>query len=289
MSRIRFPGPERRSYPPAPPSERRRAALKLARALAGAVVVAALGRYALPGSGRLGISSDTAFAVLALVIVACTVVVLAQQARGAAEAERARVVRDLHDGAQQRLVHAVISLKLARRALRSGGDTDALMAEALVHAEQAIRELRELAHGTMPGAVTRGGLRPGVEALVARLPLRVAVDIRVGRLGPTLESNAYFIVAEALTNVVKHAGATTAEVSARVHHGTLILDVRDDGIGGARVDGGPGLCGLRDRAESLGGQLRIHSPPERGTVVTVRLPALDRAARAASRSLASVV
>jgi signal transduction histidine kinase len=255
----------------------------------GIAVAATVGRYVLPRDALLGMSSKTAFAVLGALIVVCTVTVLVQRARGAAEAERARVVRDLHDGAQQRLVHAVITLKLARRALRNGGDTDTLMAEALVHAEQAIRELRELAHGILPGAVTRGGLQPGVEAFVARLPLRVAVDVRVERLSPALEANAYFIVAETLTNVVKHARASTAQVFARVQHGTLVLDVRDDGIGGARIDGGPGLRGLRDRAESLGGRMRVESPPGRGTVVGVRLPIQDRSAQPPLTSLAPVV
>jgi signal transduction histidine kinase len=115
------------------------------------------------------------------------------------------------------------------------------------------------------------------------------VDVRVERLSPALEANAYFIVAETLTNVVKHARASTAQVFARVQYGTLVLDVRDDGIGGARIDGGPGLRGLRDRAESLGGRMRVESPPGRGTVVGVRLPIQDRSAQPQSPSLAPVV
>jgi signal transduction histidine kinase len=111
-----------------------------------------------------------------------------------------------------------------------------------------------------------------VESLAARAPVPVAIDVRVGRLPAAVETNAYFMVAEALTNVVKHARASAAVVRAVVVDGALRLQVRDDGVGGARIDGGPGLRGLRDRAESLGGRMRVESPMGAGTLVTVRLP-----------------
>ena len=129
----------------------------------------------------------------------------------AADQERRRVVRDLHDGAQHRLVHTVITLKLAQRALERGaGDALSLVSEALEHAERATQELRELAHGILPAALTAGGLRGGVGALASRMPMPVEMDICAERLSATVEATAYFVVAEALTNVAKHARAASA-------------------------------------------------------------------------------
>jgi PAS domain S-box-containing protein len=190
----------------------------------------------------------------------------------AADEERWRVVRDLHDGAQQRLVHTIITLKLARRALENGQeDHPALLGEALGHAEQATTELRELAHGILPHVLTHGGLRAGVDALGSRMPVPIDIDVTVGRLPAAVEATAYFIVAEALTNVAKHAHARHASVAARVEHGTLRVHVRDDGIGGARPDGS-GLVGLADRLAVLDGQLRIETPDGGGTLVAADIP-----------------
>jgi signal transduction histidine kinase len=191
----------------------------------------------------------------------------------AADQSRRRIERDLHDGAQQRLVHAVIVLKLALRAL-SQADADAgeLVAEALRHAEHANSELRELAHGILPAALTRGGLRAGVEALVSRTSLPVSVDVSVERLPAGVEATAYFVVSEALTNVVKHARATEAKVTARTEHGELQVEVRDDGVGGAQGGPGTGLGGLEDRVSALDGHLIVDSPPGHGTRVRALLP-----------------
>jgi signal transduction histidine kinase len=206
--------------------------------------------------------------------------VAASRARivAAADAERRRVVRDLHDGAQQRMVHTVVMLKLARDAVEEQQDSAAeLVADALDQAERATAELRELAHGILPGVLTRGGLRAGVGALASRAPLPVEVDVRVERLPTAVEATAYFVVAEALTNVAKHAGAREAAVSARVEDSTLLVGVRDDGVGGARPDGS-GLLGLGDRLAALGGRLRVDSPPGGGTLVEAAIPvAGDRA------------
>jgi len=189
-----------------------------------------------------------------------------------ADAARRRVVRDLHDGAQQRLVHTIVSIKLATRALRGGEkDADQLMADALDHAERSNRELRELAHGILPSVLTNDGLRAGVDAVVERLDLPVSVDIPVGRFPADIEASAYFIVAEALTNVVKHADAASAEVTASVDAGMLRLRIRDDGVGGADRDG-HGLVGMYDRVTALGGRLEIDSPPGGGTALTATLP-----------------
>jgi signal transduction histidine kinase len=191
----------------------------------------------------------------------------------AADEARRRIQRDLHDGAQQRLVTTVITLKLARRELgEATGPAVDLVDEALAHAEGATGELRELAHGILPAALNRGGLRAGIDALVSRVRLPVSVDVTADRFPAALEATAYFIVAEALTNAVRHARATSAHISAFVDHGVLWLEVRDDGVGGARTEGSSGLLGLRDRAAALDGELRIESPPGAGTVVSSALP-----------------
>ncbi len=190
----------------------------------------------------------------------------------AADDARRRVVRDLHDGAQQRLVHTVLALKLARRAQEEGAESaDALVAEALVQAEQANTELRELAHGILPPVLANGGLRAAVDAMVSRLSVPVEVAVPGERLPPEIESSAYFVIAESLTNVVKHARAGRAEVKAWVEDGVLHLDVRDDGVGGARADG-TGLVGLQDRLAALGGRLRVESPPGDGTRIAATVP-----------------
>jgi signal transduction histidine kinase len=190
----------------------------------------------------------------------------------AADEERRRVVRDLHDGAQQRLVHTVITLKLARQALQRGEEAaPALVTEALDHAQRATAELRELAHGILPAVLTRGGLAAGVEALASRMPVPVEIDVSVGRLPTAVEASAYFVVSEALTNVAKYARARHAEVTARIQDGTLGLQVRDDGVGGARLDGS-GLVGLADRLAALDGELRIESPADGGTLVAAAIP-----------------
>jgi signal transduction histidine kinase len=185
---------------------------------------------------------------------------------------RRRVVRDLHDGAQQRLVHTIITLKLARQAFQDDDrKTESLLGEALEQAEQGHRELRELAHGIMPAVLTRGGLRAGVEAVVARLDLPVGVDVPAERLPAEIETSAYFIVTEALTNVVKHAHAERVEITASVEDGMLRVEIRDDGAGGADP-AGHGLVGMRDRVTTLGGRLEIESPAGAGTRVVATLP-----------------
>jgi signal transduction histidine kinase len=190
----------------------------------------------------------------------------------AADEARRRVVRDLHDGTQQRLVHAIVTLKLARQALRERDEkAEALVAEALQHAEQGKVELRELAHGILPAALTRGGLRAGVNAIVTRLDVPVEAHVPAGRFPAEVEASAYFVVAEALTNVVKHAHAGRAEVRASAENGRLHVEIRDDGIGGADP-AGHGLVGMGDRVTALGGRLRIESPGGGGTLVAATLP-----------------
>jgi PAS domain S-box-containing protein len=190
----------------------------------------------------------------------------------AADEERRRVVRDLHDGAQQRLVHTIVTLKLARRALERGGeDMAALLSEAQQHAETATKELRELAHGILPSVLSGGGLRAAVAELASRMSIPVDIDIPVAGLPPAVEANTYFVVAEALTNVAKHSRARHVEVAAHTEDHTLRVHIRDDGVGGARPDG-TGLLGIRDRLAALDGRLHIESPPDRGTLIVAEIP-----------------
>ncbi len=190
----------------------------------------------------------------------------------AADDERRRVVRDLHDGAQQRLVHTVVTLKLARRALEhEPAGAVPLLDEALQHAQAATNELRELVHGILPSALTLGGLEAGVEALASRMPIPVEANVSLPRLPQTVEATAYFIVAEALTNVAKHARAQHATVATRLDNGALHVEVSDDGVGGAHADGS-GLLGLRDRLAAVDGTLWIESPVGVGTRITASIP-----------------
>jgi signal transduction histidine kinase len=203
-----------------------------------------------------------------------------------ADEARRRVVRDLHDGAQQRLVHAIVTLRLAQDALRSHDpQLEPLLAEGLDHAQQGNEELRELAHGVLPSALTRGGLRAGVDAVVKRLDLPVEVDVPAHRFPAEIEASAYFIIAEALTNVAKYARATRAEIRAAVEDGMLRVEVRDDGIGGADASG-HGLVGLGDRATTLGGRLEVESPRGGGTVLTATLPVVVSSAPTTATTVA---
>ncbi len=185
---------------------------------------------------------------------------------------RRRVVRDLHDGAQQRLVHTIVTLKLAQRALRADNrEAESLIGEALEHAQQANEELRELAHGILPAALIHGGLRAGVDTLAARLGLPVELDLPAQRFPAEVEATAYFIVAEALTNVIKHAHATRAQVAVTVQDSHLHVQVRDDGVGGADPHG-RGLLGVADRATAVGGRLMVESSAGGGSLVAAMLP-----------------
>ena len=198
----------------------------------------------------------------------------------ASDEARRRIQRDLHDGAQASLVNTLVTLKLARRELGGGaGPAAELLDEALAQAERAKDELRELAHGILPGALTRGGLRGGVAALVSRVDLPVSVDVTSERLPALLEATAYFILAEAFANTVKHARAQSAWIVATVEGENLRLEVRDDGVGGAQLNGSSGLLGLQDRAAAMGGEVHIESLPGAGTAVIATLPiAVSRAA-----------
>jgi signal transduction histidine kinase len=240
----------------------------------GVIAVSTTGEAAFPAGTESRIAEFTELVATAIANAQSRGELLASRARVLAAADEARrqVVRDLHDGAQQRLVHTIVTLKLALEEQSEGnGASGALVAKGLEHAELANAELRELAHGIHPSVLARGGLAAGIEALVARTTLPVTVDVSPQRLAPEIEASAYFVVAEALTNVAKHSDAHSAQVKVWVQDGQLDVEVRDDGVGGAHA-GGPGLIGLTDRLAAIGGRLRVESPPNHGTVIAATIP-----------------
>ncbi|ADG75986.1 integral membrane sensor signal transduction histidine kinase [Cellulomonas flavigena DSM 20109] len=192
----------------------------------------------------------------------------------AADEERRRIERDLHDGAQQRLVALGVELGVARRAAAQDPAAAAAALEA-AHGEvkEVLAELRDLVRGVHPAVLTDRGLDAALSALAARSPVPVDVEVTgVEAVGSPAQAAAYFVVAEALTNVAKHAGATRAAVRADVRDDRLRVEVSDDGAGGATAAPGGGLDGLRRRVEALDGSFDLVSPAGRGTVLTVEVP-----------------
>ncbi len=185
----------------------------------------------------------------------------------AAAEERRRIVRDLHDGAQQRLLQALLRIEDARRAAPSPA-LDAAAEET----RRAVRELRDLASGIHPAVLTDHGLAAALEDLTADATLPVELDVAEDRHPADVEAAAYFVVAEALANVAKHAQATAVTVAACREDGRLVVTVSDDGRGGADPLGGSGLHGLADRVAALGGSLSVDSPPGGGTTIVASLP-----------------
>lgn len=192
----------------------------------------------------------------------------------ATDAERRRIERDLHDGTQQRLVSIAMSLGLLETKLPA----DATAAQPIVHETrealaQALQELRELTHGINPPLLTERGLSAALDELCRRAPLPARLDVSVDRrLSDEVESAAYFMASEALTNAAKHSHGSEVRMSATYEVGALIVEVTDDGIGGAGAHGGSGLRGLADRVEALGGRFTVSSPPGRGTTLRAEIP-----------------
>jgi PAS domain S-box-containing protein len=192
----------------------------------------------------------------------------------ATDEARRRLERDLHDGAQQRLVGLALTLRLARGHVDSDPAAAVeLLDEAQEDLASATDELRELARGLHPAVLTDGGLGPALRGLIARLPLEVSVaGVPDGRLPLDVESTAYFVVAEGLTNVVRYADTQRAHVALELSQGQLAIEVRDFGRGGADPDAGTGLRGLQARVAMHGGRLSLASPPGRGTTMRVEVP-----------------
>ncbi|MER7704745.1 sensor histidine kinase [Kitasatospora sp. NPDC097605] len=192
----------------------------------------------------------------------------------AVDAERRRIERDLHDGAQQRLTSLAMNLGLARRTLKDVPPAAMqVIVEAHEEAQAAIDELRDLVRGLHPAVLEDRGLDAALSGIAARAPLPVRLDVELAeRIAPTVEAVAYFTVSEALTNVAKHARASRADISVRTAGGRLRLVVSDDGVGGADASRGSGLTGLRQRTASVDGSLSVLSPAGGPTTITVELP-----------------
>jgi signal transduction histidine kinase len=191
----------------------------------------------------------------------------------ASDAERRRLERNLHDGAQQRLVATSLTVRLAARRVTADPALRAMLDGAGDELARALEELRELARGLHPAVLSDHGLRAAIEAVADVAPLPVAVDVPLDeRLPETVEAAAYFVVCEALTNVAKYARASEARVRVGRIDDHAHVEVVDDGVGGADERGGSGLRGLADRVEALGGRLVISSPVGAGTAVRAELP-----------------
>jgi len=192
----------------------------------------------------------------------------------AADATRRRIERNLHDGAQQRLVSLALNLRAAQATAKAGtGGLAERLDNVATGMDDVLDELREIAGGLHPAILADSGLPAAVRALARRSAVPVDLDIQLeGRLPEPVEIAAYYAVSEALTNVAKHAQATSADIEVAESHGVLHVRVRDNGRGGADVSHGSGLVGLKDRAEALGGHLRLRSPAGTGTTVDITLP-----------------
>jgi PAS domain S-box-containing protein len=203
----------------------------------------------------------------------------------ASDAERRRLERNLHDGAQQRLVALSVGLRLAQGKVREAPEeAEELLGMASEELSETLTELRELAQGIHPAVLTEQGLEAALEVLAARAPLPVELDVRLPeRLPEPVEATAYYVVSEALANVVKHSDADSVRVYAERGASCALVEVADDGIGGADPSGGSGLRGLRDRVEALDGSVMVESPPTRGTLVRAELPLRDHGGNGAAR------
>jgi signal transduction histidine kinase len=193
------------------------------------------------------------------------------------DAERRRLERDLHDGAQQRFVALALRLRLVRNQLADDEPPAALLDTAIEELAAGLKELRELARGIHPAILTDQGLDEALRGLAARTPVPVTVlELPEDRLPAAVETAAYFVIAEALTNVAKYASATAATVSVASVDGHAVIEISDDGVGGADPRGGSGLRGLSERVAALDGELELDSPEGAGTTVRARLPCSNR-------------
>jgi signal transduction histidine kinase len=191
----------------------------------------------------------------------------------ASDAARRRIERDLHDGAQQRFVSLALTLRLARNRLDPDSEAAGLVDRGLEELDAGLSELRELARGIHPAVLSERGLAPALESLAARAPVPVEVSVLPARRLPLpVETAAYFLVAEALTNVARYAQASEADVAITRENGRAVIEVRDDGVGGADPGSGSGLRGIADRVAALDGRLHVESPVGGGTVVRAEIP-----------------
>jgi signal transduction histidine kinase len=233
----------------------------------------------LPAGTETRLAGFTELAATAIANAEAQAALAASRARivAAADATRRRIERNLHDGAQQRLVSLALDLRAAQAAEAAGaGGVTQQLDEVATGLEGVLQDLREIASGLHPAVLTDGGLRPALKALARRSAVPVHLEVRVDRRLPEpVEAAAYYAVAEALTNTAKHARATAADIEAADGAGVLHVRVRDDGRGGAGFSRGTGLVGLKDRTEALGGHLDLRSRTGEGTILDITLPVND--------------
>jgi signal transduction histidine kinase len=248
--------------------------ISVAGRLWGVIVVAFTHEEILPADTEARLAGFTELAATAVANAQAQAELAASRARivTVGDASRRRIERNLHDGAQQRLVTLVLQLREAQVAAGTGELAQRLEG-AVTEVAGVLEDLGEIARGLHPAVLTDSGLRPALRALIRRSAVPVSLDVRVkGRLPEPVEVAAYYAVAEAMTNIAKYADASAAEVEVTANEGVLQVRVRDDGRGGADFGHGSGLAGLKDRIEALGGRISLHSPPGGGTTVQIALP-----------------
>jgi signal transduction histidine kinase len=241
----------------------------------GALMVSSALAHAFPAGTEARISSFAELVTAALANVDAREQLAASRARivEAADAARRRIERDLHDGAQQRLVSLALSLRLLESSLEPGSAATRELAAARAELDAALEELRELARGIHPSILVDRGLEAAIASLAGRSPVPVELDVHsCGSLPLSVQTTAYFLVAEALTNASKHADSDRIAVRVEVGEEHTTVEVRDDGSGGAHPAQGSGLSGLADRVSALGGTLEIESPVGVGTSIRARIP-----------------
>jgi signal transduction histidine kinase len=249
--------------------------ISVAGRLWGVMVVGFIDKELLPADTEARLAGFTELAATAVANAQARAELAASRARivAAGDAARRRIERNLHDGAQQRLITLGLGLREAQTAAPEDGELAQRLEGAVTQVAGVLEELGEIARGLHPAVLTDSGLRPALRALARRSAVPVSLDVRVtGRLPEPVEVAAYYVVAEALTNTAKYAGASAAEVEVTAGEGVLQVRVRDDGRGGAEFGHGSGLDGLKDRIEALGGRISLHSPPGEGTTLQIELP-----------------
>jgi signal transduction histidine kinase len=229
----------------------------------------------LPAGTETRLARFTELAASAIANAEAQAALTASRARivATADATRRRIERNLHDGAQQRLVSLALDLRAAQAAPPEAGELVQWLDGVVAGLDGVLDELREIARGLHPAVLADGGLRPALKTLARRSAVPVNLDIQVDRRLPeSVEIAAYYTASEALANAAKHAHATAAEIEVAESDGVLHVRVSDNGRGGAGFSRGSGLVGLKDRAEALGGHLQVHSPPGVGTTLQIDLP-----------------
>jgi PAS domain S-box-containing protein len=251
------------------------APITVAGALWGAVIVTTGGDEPFPADAETRLGDFAELVALALASADAREQLAASRARlvEASDEARRKIERDLHDGAQQRLVSLALALRLARAKLPDeAGETEDRLTAALHELDQALEELRELARGIHPAVLTKHGLRRALGVLAGRSPIPVDIDeVPRERFPPAIEAGLYFLASEGLTNAAKHAEASSLRVVVWSDDSAVRAEVADDGLGGATMSGS-GLRGMADRMEALGGRLEVASPPGQGTVLRAWLP-----------------